>query len=259
MSTLLAPATGLRRVNLSGTLVLVGLSLAWETAVRAGTITLNYLPAPSQVLATLADLLRDKQLVTDLIHTLTTVLIAWAIAVAVGATLGLLIGMSKPLRAMSLSSIEVLRSLPVVAFIPVVLLLIGPTRQMEVVVAVYAATWPCLVNTLGGVALVHPRMYETANTFRLRRPARLRKIIVPAAAPSILVGARLSMGIAFVVTIVAEMVGNPAGLGYGLMVYQMALRPDALWAYVLVITALGVLLNAAVERLAAPIPAMKLR
>lgn len=130
---------------------------------------------------------------------------------------------------------------------------------MEVVVAVYAATWPCLVNTLGGVALVHPRMYETANTFRLRRPARLRKIIVPAAAPSILVGARLSMGIAFVVTIVAEMVGNPAGLGYGLMVYQMALRPDALWAYVLVITALGVLLNAAVERLAAPIPAMKLR
>lgn len=252
-------ATGLRRVNLAGALVILGVLAAWEGAARSELVRLDYLPPPSVVLSALLDLLQDGQVLADLLHTTIVVLVAWLIAVAIGGLLGLLIGLSTPLRVLCMSSVDVLRSLPVVAFIPVVLLLLGPTQQMEVAVAAYAAIWPCLINTLGGVASVHPRLLEAATTFRLGPLATLWKIVLPAAAPSILVGARLSMGIAFVVTVVAEMVGNPAGVGYGLVTFQMALRPDALWAYVAVSTALGVLLSALVESAAGLIPATKER
>jgi ABC-type nitrate/sulfonate/bicarbonate transport system permease component len=147
--------------------------------------------------------------------------------------------------------------MPGIAFVPVALLLFGFSLQTELMVIVLPSLWPVLVNTMGGVQTIHARLFEVGKTFRLSRGAVIRKILLPAAVRSILVGARISLTLALVLAIVAEMVGNPAGLGYAVVRDQQALRPDLMFADVVVIGLLGILFNAAlVGAAAALLPAM---
>lgn len=86
------------------------------------------------------------------------------------------------------------------------------SRTMEIVVAAWAAVWPVIVNTIGGVQAVHPRLHEVGAVLRLTHPRRVRTIVLPAAAPLILVGGRLALSIVLIVAVVVEMIGNPSGL-----------------------------------------------
>ncbi len=231
-------------INLSGIVTILLCLAFWELVVRSGLAQYEYLPAPSAIAFGFVDIVRSGQLATDLLLTLQSVLIGWAVAMVIGVTLGVLLGASPLLQRYSLASIEVLRPMPGIAFVPVALLLFGFSLQMELMVIILPALWPVLVNTMGAVMGVHPRLYEVGRTLRLSRGAILRKIVLPAALPGILVGARLSMTLALVLAIVAEMVGNPNGLGYAVVREQQALQPDRMFAYVMAIGVLGVVLNA---------------
>ncbi len=99
------------------------------------------------------------------LHTLRSVLVGWVAAVAIGLTLGLLLGVSSLLRTYPLASIEVLRPMPGIAFAPVALLLFGFSLQMELMVILLPALWPVLINTMGAVLAVHPRLFEVGTHF----------------------------------------------------------------------------------------------
>jgi sulfonate transport system permease protein len=99
---------------------------------------------------------------------------------------------------------------------------------------------------MGGVTDVAARLHDVGRTFRLTRMQALCKVLIPAAAPSILVGARLSLGVALVMAVIAEMLGNPQGLGYAIIREMQAFQPEKMFADVLVVGALGIGLNAAV-------------
>jgi ABC-type nitrate/sulfonate/bicarbonate transport system permease component len=160
------------------------------------------------------------------------------------------------MRRYSLASIEVLRPMPGIAFVPVALLLFGFSLQTELIIIILPALWPVLINTMGGVTGIHARLFEVGRTFRLPRTAIIRKILMPAALPAILVGARISMTLALVLAVIAEMVGNPNGLGYAVVREQQALQPEKMFANVLVIGVIGIILNAAlVAAVAAFFPA----
>jgi ABC-type nitrate/sulfonate/bicarbonate transport system permease component len=103
---------------------------------------------------------------------------------------------------------------------------------------------------MGGVAGVHARLYDVSRTFRLSRKDTILSVVLPAAMPSIVVGARISLGLALVLAVVAEMVGNPEGLGYGIVREQQALRPDLMFAYIFTVGVIGIALNAGMVRLA---------
>jgi sulfonate transport system permease protein len=218
--------------------------LAWEALVRSGILHFDYLPPPSSVLRGFGDLLQSGALLGDVLHTLGVALLAAAIGIVGGGLLGAAIGLLPPVRALTNSSIDMLRSLPVIALIPVAILLWGPEFRTEVLVAAYAATWPVLVNTASGVQNVHPRLYDVAQTFQLSRAERLRKIVLPVATPSLLVGSRLAVVTALVVAIVAEMLANPQGVGWGIMRAQQGLRPERMWAYAITSGILGFVVNA---------------
>jgi ABC-type nitrate/sulfonate/bicarbonate transport system permease component len=213
--------------------------------LRSGFGQYQNLPAPSAIASGLAEIVTSGQLLADTLHTLLSVLVGWAAAVAGGVVLGLLLGGSVGLRRYALASIEVLRPMPGIAFVPVALLLFGFSLQMELMVIILPALWPVLINTMGAVAGVHARLFDVGQTFRLSRAEILTKIMLPAALPGVLVGARLSMTLALVLAVVAEMVGNPDGLGYAVVREQQAMRPELVFAYVVAIGALGVALNAA--------------
>ncbi|WP_334386289.1 ABC transporter permease [Bradyrhizobium sp. AZCC 2262] len=171
-------------------------------------------------------------------------------AIVLGISLGFLLGLSPTARRYGLASIEVLRPMPGVAFAPVGLLLFGFSLKTEMVVTILPVLWPVLVNTIGGVSGVHQRLYDVGRTFRLSRKDTILRIILPAAMPPIVVGARISLGLALVLAVVAEMVGNPEGLGYGIVREQQALRPDLMFAYIVTVGLIGIILNAGMLALA---------
>jgi sulfonate transport system permease protein len=236
-----------RRVRLSvngpGLLTIAALVAVWELIIRLGIVRYEYLPAPTAIVTGLFELISGGQLAVDTVHTLQAVMLGWVIAVFIGVMLGLLMGISPTFRRYSLASVEVLRPMPGIAFVPVALLLFGFSLQTELVVIVLPALWPVLVNTMGGVAGVHRQLFEVGATFRLSRAETITKILLPAALPSILVGMRLSLTLALVLAIVAEMVGDPAGLGYAVVRDQQALHPALMFANVVVIGILGMALN----------------
>jgi sulfonate transport system permease protein len=143
--------------------------------------------------------------------------------------------------------------MPGVAFAPVGLLLFGFSLQTEMVVTILPVLWPILMNTIGGVTSVHARLYDVSRTFRLRPRDTILRVVLPAAMPLILVGARLGLALALIMAVVAEMVGNPQGLGYGIVREQQALRPDLMFAYIATVGALGIALNSAILWLAAAV------
>jgi sulfonate transport system permease protein len=232
------------RINGPGLLTVLVCLLAWEVVIRAALVQYDYLPAPTAIAAGLAELVTTGQLAADVGHTLLAVFLGWVLAVTVGISLGMMMGLSPTLRAYLLASVEVLRPLPGIAFVPVALLLFGFSLRTELVVVVLPALWPVLVNVMGGITGVHQRLFDVGATFRLPRMTLVLKILLPAALPSILVGMRLSLTLALVLAIVAEMVGNPNGLGYAIIRDQQALRPDLMFANLFVIGVIGITLNA---------------
>ena len=103
------------------------------------------MPAPSAIAQGLVEIAGNGQLLADTLHTLRSVLVGWAAALAIGVALGLLLGASRTLRRYSLASIEILRPMPGIAFAPVALLLFGFSLEMELMVIILPVLWPVLI------------------------------------------------------------------------------------------------------------------
>ena len=205
--------------------------VAWQVLVETGVLAFRFLPAPDQVARALLETVVSGDLAADLLHTAAITVLASLIAVALGGVLGLGFGLLPPLRRNAMASVDVLRTIPAVALMPVALLTFGPSPGTELMLAVWAAQWPVLVGTAAGVRNVPDRLYDVAAILRLSRAATIRKIVVPAVVPSWLAAARLATIFALHVTVTAEMVMAPAGLGGALAQAMQALNVERMWAY----------------------------
>jgi ABC-type nitrate/sulfonate/bicarbonate transport system permease component len=231
-------------VNWLGLAVLVGVLAVWQLVVSVGLIHAHSLPGPIGIWDGFTELIDSGDLGPALRHTITAVLLAWGLAVLVGGLLGLILGVNQTVASWTTATVDVFRSLPVLAFIPIAILIWGPATKAEVFVGAYAAVWPMLMNTAGGARNVGPRLRDVARSLRLSRTRTLLAVVMPATGVSMLVGARLALGLALVVCVVTEMLGAPFGVGYGLILEQSADQPERMWAYILIVGVLGILLNA---------------
>ena len=232
-------------INGLGAATMLGFLAAWEGLVRSGALEFQFLPAPSAVAGRAVTLLASGELTGDLLHTLRVTLLGWLLASALGVGLGLLLGLSETAWRSSMASIEVMRAIPPVSLVPVALLVFGFSIRMELMIIVFVSAWPVLVNTIDGVRGVGDDLLDVARMMRFSSNRRVRRIVVPAAMPTILVGLRLGLSLSLVLAVVAEMLGNPAGLGNALVRAQQALQPEEMFAYVFAVGLLGVGLNGA--------------
>ena len=231
-------------LNLPALATAAALLLTWEVSVRALATPFEFLPTPTQIAEALYGAIKSGEIIGDVLHTTACALSGWAIASVLGAAVGLAFALSPTVYRFFSASLELLRPLPAVAFVPVAVLLFGFTVYTEILVIVYASVWPIIVNTIAGARAIHPRLLDAAATLHLSGVERLGKVVLPAVLPSIIVGARVALGLAVVMSVIAEMVGNPTGLGWGLVTAQEALQPGLMFGYLAITGALGVLLNA---------------
>lgn len=230
-------------MNISGILFLLALLALWQLAMSTGIFTSTFLPEPREIGESIGELTESGAMTSNLWHTVYVTLVGWGLAGLIGIVVGLLVGLSSEAWRYSMASLEFLRALPGIAFVPVAVLLLGFSVKMELIVVTYVSIWPVLVNTVHGVRQVTALHKDIAKMMRMGWVERIRRFVIPTAAPYVAVGLQVSLALSLALALVAEMVGNPTGVGQALIVAQNTLHPEEMFAYVIVIGIVGVLLN----------------
>jgi ABC-type nitrate/sulfonate/bicarbonate transport system permease component len=205
------------------------------------------LPPASDVLGKLVEYLVKSAFWEAIGHTMLAWAIGLVISVVAAAGLGILIGSSRFLRRVTHSTIEFLRPVPSVAFIPLAVLLFGVDIESSLLLIIYAAFWPVLVQVLYGVADVDPVADNTARSYGLGSFARIRHVVVPTVLPYLLTGIRLAAAIALILAIVAELIIGSPGLGAQIYLAQSGGAIAEMYALIITTGSIGVAINAAVR------------
>lgn len=232
-----------RMPRLAGVLLIVALLLLWEASARFGWILSTNWPPVSAVFVALVKGVAGGELVLLLASTLGRMLAGYAFGCAAGVVAGIALGTSRWARYVLRPWIEVFRPIPAPAIVPALILFLGVDNALKIFVVAFACFFPVFLNTLAGVADVDDVVLQTARTFRVSPWRLLLHVILPSALPMIAAGMRVAIGIALVVTVIAEMIAGSAGFGYYIVQMQYALRPEEMYAAVICLAATGYLLN----------------
>ena len=221
----------LRRLALA-CVVPAALAAVWQFTTAGRPYSL--IPPPAEVWAELQDLavggVNDDAfsgtLWTHLAASLGRVYGGFALAAAAALPLGLLIGRVPVIRALFDPVLQVLRPVPVTAWLPLAMILFGLGPRSAFFLVFLGAFYPILVNTVFGVRSVEPRLFEAAAMLGCTGPAQFVRVVLPAALPSIFTGLRLGLGFAWVVIVVGEMTGVQTGLGAIIMEARQLSRTE---------------------------------
>jgi ABC-type nitrate/sulfonate/bicarbonate transport system permease component len=222
---------------------LAGFAAVLEVVPQLGLVSDAYLPPTTRILAELAGQVTQAPLWVAVGQTLATWVIGLSMAVAAAAVLGVVIGSVRLLREATASTIEFLRPIPSVAWIPVAIVLYGPTRAGTLLIVVYAAFWQMLVQVLHGVVDVDPVALDTARAYRLSRWARIRWLVWPTALPYVVTGVRLAATVALILTVTGELFIGTPGLGQSIRAAADGNAVVLMYALVVVTGVVGVAAN----------------
>jgi ABC-type nitrate/sulfonate/bicarbonate transport system permease component len=226
-----------------GLIIPAGLFAAWELLSRAGILPIETLSRPSDIAAAAAVALSDGSLLLATAQTLQAAFAGLGLALLFGIPVGILLGISPLARLTGAPTLEALRPVPPVALIPLSLLIFGFGVSMEAAVVAFASVWSVLIATTAAVSSLEGRLVEVARTLEMSPISFARKVVLPAALGRIAVGVRVAVGIALVVAVTVEIVVNPRGLGYGMIIAQQSLRADLMYAQLLWIGLVGWTVN----------------
>ena len=235
----------MRRLNIAPFAVIAILLLAWQFALSGKGFMSDTLAPPSAVIAALVRMTADGEVVRQGIATILAAFLGLCLGAGAGAALGILSGISRPVAMAIRAPVEVLRPLPAIALVPLMTITFGLGLRMEVYVVAFAVFWPAIILTQHAVRQIEPQLMEVADALELTRWQRIAKIILPSIVPHLVVMLRFTAAIALLIAVTVELVSNPRGLGHEMMLASEAFAPARMLAYLVVITAIGWCLNAA--------------
>jgi len=230
----------------------LGLLALWQAGGTAGLISPDVLPTPAAVARAGWTLARSGELWRNLEISAWRAAVGFAIGGGIGFVLGLLNGLSDLSERLTDSSLQMLRTIPHLALIPLVILWFGIGEEAKLFLVALGAVFPIYLNTLHGVRSVDPGLIEMARAYGMQRVALITRVVLPGALPSIFVGLRYALGITWLTLIVAETISATSGIGYMAMNAREFMLVDVVVFSILVYAALGKLADSiarALERL----------
>ncbi|WP_338662140.1 ABC transporter permease subunit [Pararoseomonas sp. SCSIO 73927] len=250
----LAPSEPLQarlpRLNLSqyrrfiSPLVLV---LLWQAASMAGLIAPRTLAAPSTILASAWELVLSGELPRHLLVSLGRVASGLAIGVTTGAALALVAGLSRLGEEVVDAPMQMLRTLPFLALVPLFILWFGIGETPKIALVALGSAFPVYLTLFAGIRGVDPKLMEAGRVFGLDRRGLVRHVVLPAALPSGLVGLRYALGSAWLSLVIAEQINATAGIGFLINDARDFLRTDVIVVGLLVYALLGLSADALVR------------
>ncbi|BFO55566.1 aliphatic sulfonate ABC transporter permease SsuC [Acidovorax sacchari] len=220
-------------------LVPVALIAVWQVAAAQGWLSSRVLPAPSDVLKAAWQLGESGELWTHVKVSAGRALAGLAIGGGLGLLLGLLTGSLRWAETLLDSTVQMVRNIPALALIPLVILWFGIDESAKVFLIAVSVFFPIYLNTFHGIRNVDPGLIEMGRTYGLSRWQLYREVILPGAMSSILVGLRFSLGLMWVILIVAETISAQAGIGYLTMNAREFLQTDVVLVGILLYALLG--------------------
>ncbi len=230
--------------------VFAGLIVVWELATWLADDT--FFPRPTVIAESAFKLWlsgpADRLFLTDTVfgHVFPSIgrlLAGWGIAALVGVALGVTLGRSATAMQYAGPLLTFLRSIPPPALVPVFLLIFNIGTQMQLATIVFGVLWPILLNSVDGARSVDATKFETSAVFRIPKGQWIFGVVLPAAAPKIFAGLRVSLSLSLVLMVVSELVGTDNGIGSQLLVAQREFDFPDMWAGIVLLGVLGYALN----------------
>lgn len=221
----------------------VVLGLVWEFLPRLGLVNSYFFPPLHAVLDALWAMIKDGELEKHLKASLVRSFTGFGLAIVTAIPIGAAIAWYRPVREFLLPVLEIFRNTAALAILPVFTLILGIGETSKIAIVLYACFFPILLSTITGVAGVDPQLLRSARVLDLSAVQTFRKVVFPAALPTIFTGIRISGAAAILVLIAAEMIGANAGLGYLINYSQFNFLIPKMYAGILTTSALGVALN----------------
>jgi sulfonate transport system permease protein len=228
------------------------LAMGWELGVRAGLVSGRLLPPPSTILATLWELFRSGDLARNAVASLVRVVTGFAIGVVIGTILGSAAGYSGLFRRFVDPTLQGLRAVPSIAWVPLFILWLGIFEESKIALIAVGVFLPVYLGVMGAIVSVDRKIVEVGRVFRLSGPALIRRILLPAILPSYVLALRSGLGLGWMFLVAAEFMGASEGLGYLLIDGEQLGKPDQIVATIVTFAVLGKLTDGLLAAVAAP-------
>ncbi len=212
---------------------------AWQLASVTGAVSPQTLASPLQILHTAGALTANGTLADNLLVSLARAGIGLLLAIVAGIVLALLAGLSRLGEDAIDAPMQMMRTLPALALVPLFILWFGIGEVPKIALVALGALFPIYLNLFKGIRAVDPKLLEMGSTLRLSRAQTIRHIVLPSALPDLLVGLRFAVGIAWLMLVVAEQVNANSGIGHMMMDAEDFLRTDIILVGLLIYAGLG--------------------
>lgn len=228
--------------------------LAWEFATGNGYLKPYRFPAPSQIALGFVELStvgfpKDLTIWTHVQKTIGRIFQGYIAAVALAIPLGFLIGRVPTLEKLTNPLIVFGRSIATLSLLPLVIVWFGTGELTKIILIGYGCFWTMISNVIAGVKYVDKTLINVARVFGVNGPALYWTVILPAALPRIFAGARMALGVGFMVIVGAEMIGTIEGLGALIMEARTFYRSDVTIVGMLIIGAIGFLISTGLKHI----------
>ena len=247
-----APRAGTRRIGLAGLLLPFALAALWEGLARFGLVNARLMPPPSVVGRTLWSLAASGELATHALATLSRVAAGFGIGAGAGTVLGALTGSLPLARGLLDPTLQALRAIPSIAWVPLFILWFGIFEASKVALIAVGVFFPVYLGVAAAIQDIDRKIIEVGRVFRLSRLAMVRRVLLPAILPAWFTALRSGLGLGFMFVVAAEIMGASEGLGYLLVDGQQLGRPDTIIATIIAFAVLGKLADGLLLALTRP-------
>jgi len=228
--------------------------LLWQLLSMSGLVNEKYLPSPAAIFKTFVYKLNHKApdgntLLTNIWSSTQVSVLGFLFAASIGIPLGLLMGWFGLVDRFVSPVFELIRPVPPIAWIPIVVVLIGVNIQARAVIIFLATFVVCVLNSYTGIRLTNQTLINVAKTFGASNFETFWKVGIPSALPMVFTGARLALGGAWMTLVAAEMLASNSGLGNMLSAGRKLARPDIVVLGMVVIGAIGAVMISGLNRL----------
>lgn len=217
--------------------------LMWAYVTKKEVFPIAILPKISDVVGAFKEQIISKQLFIDLKISLTRVLQGYSIAVILGIFFGVLMGISNKAENFLKLGFTVIRQIPMIAWIPLIILWFGIDELSKVIVIVLASFFPILLNTINGIKKTDKKLIEVGRMYNLTPLEIFRKIYLPSAIPSIFVGLKLGLGISWMAVVGAEIIAASSGIGYRINEARSLMQPELVFVGIITIGIIGLIMD----------------
>jgi len=221
----------------------------WELAAHQGWVSAVFLPTPERTIRSLFEMIRDEGFLKDVLSSLTIVVESFIGGAILGIGAGVLAGLSRTADRVLGPTLDAIRHVPPIAWLPLIVLWVGIGPLGKVVFIVKVVFFPVFLNTVQGIRGVQKEHIDLATVLTLNRWQLLRRVVLPGALPSILVGLRYGASLAWALIVVAEGLSGLKGIGFLIFRAQALLMTDQLLVCMVVIGAIGFMIDFGMRRL----------